>query len=285
MPVLTNSLLNDVDYFAGMQGKTYANIAKGSQVELGASMPKIDAVTPLVLPNAQIVVTHTPTMFDNIPNANSILCALIQKWHESVTGIDPTINMSTVDGPKLQNRQTMKMPGVMSYSDLTPTFVFKEVVGGLILYFFEMWVKMLGHIDTGFSSLASIFQSDTIPPFTYSYFSMDIAVIQPDITLTPENIIDGYFITCMFPTTIGTLGIKRERGGDPVLPERSIEFTGVLQRNNNTYKVCQNIMELLQMHKVDFDNAVPLTDKISDKLTDISVQNEIETLKSEFISV
>jgi hypothetical protein len=285
MPTMTDSLLYDVNSFAGLKNKTYANVAQGAQLGLGPNLPKIDAVTPMVMPNAQIIVTHVPTMFDNIPNAPEILCALIERFAQTVDNISPTMSIAELDGIKLQNKQTLKVPGTMTIDDLSPTFTFKEVVGGLVQFFFETWLKMMSHHETGYSQLSSLFQSDSIPPFTYSYFSMDIMVIQPDITLTPENIIDAYFLSCMWPKTFGDIGIKREIGSDGETKDRSVEFSSVLQRNPNTYKVGQVIMDILQMHKVNFDLAAPIATQIEDKLIDSGVTKEIEEIKSEFTDV
>jgi hypothetical protein len=96
---------------------------------------------------------------------------------------------------------------------------------------------------------------------------MDICVIQPDITLVPKNIIAAFFVTCMFPKTSGELGSKREIGADAVTMERSVEFNGTLQKNTNTLKAGQMILELLGLHKTNYDLAPSLSDNVSDTLS------------------
>lgn len=285
MPNLTESLLWDIDTFAGMKGKTYANVVEGAQQGLGPNLPKIDGASPLVMPNAQLIVTHVPTMFDNIPNAPEILCALIERYADTVDGISPTLSIAALEGTKMQNKQIAKIPGAASMDEITPSFTFKELVGNLVQYFFTTWINMMAHHDTGYSQMASLFQADSIPPFTYSYFSMDICVLQPDITLTPENLIDAYFLSCMWPTTIGEFGAKREMGFDGETKDRTVEFPCVVQRNANTYKIGQRIMDVLKAHTINYDVTAPIATQIGDQLQDTGITKEIETLKSEFVDV
>ena len=286
MPVQNDALLTNVDKYGGLANQTYGNIIAGAQLGIGPRLVNIDSVTPLVFPNAIVVVTHTPTMFDNIPHANEILCALLERWAKTVDGISPNMTISELDGFKMQNKQTAKMPGTTGYDDLTPTFTFQEIPGNLIYRFFELWLKMMSHPDTGYSQLSSIFQGETIPPFIYSYFTTDIMIIQPDITLQPENIIDAYFLCTMWPKSPGgELGVKREVGFDGETKERSVEFNSLLQRNSNTYRVGQTILDVLQLHRLNFDLAKPISLQIEDKLKDSGVTKTIEEMKAELVEV
>jgi len=283
MPTMKDSLIKNVDYFAGKTNQVYSNIIKGGQLGVGPRIPNIDAATPLVFPNALIIVTHTPDMFDEIPYANEILTTLIGRQAQSVDGISPNLTISEVDGYTMENGQPVMMPGISKYDQLTPTFTIKEVAGNLVSRFFETWIIMMSDPNTGYSKLSSVLNSTEIDPLVFSYFSMDIAVIQPDVTLLPKNIIDGYFLTCMWPKNNGgELGVKREVGGDVEGKERSIEFNAVLQKSTSTYRACQTIMEMLKLHEANFDNQIPITTEIDHKLSDTGISAEIEEIVNEF---
>ena len=286
MAVQTDALIHNVDKFAGLTNQTYNNIIKGAQLGIGPRLAYIDSVTPQVFPNAIIIVTHTPTMFDNVPYAKEVLCTLLEKGAKTVDGISPNMSIAELDGFKLQNKQTTKMPGTTGYDDMNPSFTFQEVVGNFVYRFFETWLKWMCHPETGYSQLSSIFVNETIPPFVYSYFTCDFMVIQPDITLQPENIIDGFFITCAWPKSPGgEIGIKREIGFDGETKERSVEFNCIMQRSSNTFKVAQTILDILQMHRLNFDLAKPITTQIEDKLKETGVTKTLEELKQELIEV
>lgn len=283
MPALSNSLITNVNYFAGRNNQSYSNIMKGGQLGIGPQIPNIDAATPLVFPNAICIVTHVPTMFDEITYAPEILTSLIEKHAQNVDGISPNLTLSEVEGYTMQNGQVTKMPGITKYDELSPSFTFRELQGNIINRFFETWLSMMSEPNTGYSNLSSMLNTEDIDPLLYSYFSMDIAVIQPDITLLPKNIIDGFFFTCMFPKSAGgELGVKRQVGGDVETKERSVEFTGVLQRSNTTYRACQLIMETLGLHKANYDNQVPITTEIDNQLKDTGISQEIEDIVKTF---
>lgn len=283
MATMKGSLIHNVDYFGGKKDQTYVNIVKGGQLGFGPVVVNMDAATPLVYPNAIIIVTHTPNVFNYFPYANDILVSLIEKHAKTVDGISPNMTLGEVDGYTLQNKQPVTMPGVSGYDQLSPTFTFQEVLGNLVYNFFEFWVKILSHPDTGYSQLSSLLRGRDIDPLVFSDFCMDICVIQPDMTLQPKNIIDGFFLTHMWPKSPGgELGVKREVGGDVESKERSVEFAAVLQRNPNTYRAAQMIMKLLNLHKVNYDLALPLTTEIEKRISDTGIRKDIEEIFNEF---
>jgi len=58
MAVQTDALIHNVDKIAGLSNQSYANIIKGAQLGLGPRLTYIDSATPLVFPNAIIIVTN-----------------------------------------------------------------------------------------------------------------------------------------------------------------------------------------------------------------------------------
>ena len=89
-----------------------------------------------------------------------------------------------------------------------------------------------------------------------SAYSMSMLFIQPDPTGLPERIIDAFVICNMFPKEIGEIGFDRQLG-TVTIPERSINFTGIVQHNNNTKELGIRMMKLLGLHRINYSNALP----------------------------
>lgn len=278
----TDALLQNVEQIAAGNGDgKIANIMSGGQLGVGAQLPKIDAATPQVFTPAVIIVTHTPSMFQSISNADAILKSLIERHAKSVTGIDFGYTLEGAPVPAGHDGQELNMPTNSKRTPIAPSFVFPEIMGNLVWNFFKFWISMIRHPDTHGSALSAIFNDETFDPMVFSSFSMDLCVIQFDTTMRPENIVDGFMVTNMWPQETGMFGLQREIGVTQ-LQDRTIPFFGVMQHNQNTYKAAKSIAEALNLHKANYDVSTPISDAIASRLQDKGLSQEITEIASEF---
>jgi hypothetical protein len=284
MPVMKDSLLQNIENITYSDQATIGNIVEGGQLGLGDHMVNIDAATPLVFPTAIVVPTHVPTMFDDIPYASDILVSLITRHAKSITNIDPNEDLESLESYTLPNGLPVSVPGRAKRSAISPSMTFPEFIGNNpVRNFFRFWRNMMSHPDTGYSNISNMIGSDEVPYMQFSTFSMDMIVILPDITLLPDRIIEAVSFTCMFPHgSLGEIGIKREIGGSFEVKERSVEFFSLYQNNKNTVAAGKAIMELLNLHRANYDYATPIADTIADKIKDKGLAKEIEDITSEF---
>lgn len=281
MTVLEDALLKNVQNIVNNPDATIANIAKGGQLGIGPHLPKIDAATPLVLSPVVPIVVHIPTMFSKIDRMDSILKALVERHAKSITGVDFGYEMDEGTGYTLADGQEVKVPTKNKRTAISPNMTFGEIQGNLVWNFFRTWMSMISHPDTHHSKLAAVTGDTDLDPFVYSYFCMDLLLIQFDPTMLPQNIIDAVFITTMYPKTTGQFGLKREIATTDV-PERSIDFSGILQHNSAVYQSAVQIAEVLKLHEANFDIATPIATEIEDRATDLGVQAEIKEIMDEF---
>jgi len=281
MTVLKEALLNNVATITAPDSGTINNIEIGGQLGIGPHIPSIDAATPLVFAPAVPVITHIPTMFKSIPHMPGILKALVERNAKTITGIDFGYEMDEGSGYILADGQEAKVPTKNKRTAISPNMTFPEIQGNLVWNFFRTWMSMISHPDTHFSKLAAMSSDASIDPFVYSYFCMDMLFIQFDPTMLPENIIDAIFVTTMWPKTTGTMGIKREVGTTDV-PERSVDFNGIVTHNVSTYAAGKAIAEVLQLHKADFDYATPVAASIEESARDHGVSKEISEILADF---
>lgn len=277
MPISNVSpLLFNQARLAALESDTVANIAVGGQLGLGAHLINIDAATPLILPPIVPVVVHMPTMFANIPNYAATLKALAERHAKTIDGIDFGYTLETEATPAGHDGQTLKMPTNARRGEVNPSMTFSELSGNLVWKFFMNWMHMIKSPDTQAATLSGLStNANALPPQTLSVFSMDVLFIQYDTTLRPENVLEGFMITGMFPIDIGSGGFKREIG-QSTMPERTIQFTGIVQHNDATRQKAKDIAALLALHSVNYRKAEPVAAAIEAALAQQGVQREVQ---------
>ena len=263
-----------------------ANIIDGGQLGTGIQITRLDAATPLVFNPAVLVVTQTPAMWDNQQYAQKMLKSLIEVHATNVSGLDVTYTLETASTPVGWDSQEMKVPTRTTRSAVDPNFTWKEVTGNLIWNFMRKWIFDIQHPDTNASLMsATLGSGQTMPPFLMSSFSMSMMAIQFDPTMLPENVIDGFYYTCMFPTSTGEFGLERTWGTTKVM-DRSIAFTGLVQHNDNTKWLAQEMASILQFHKVNYSKAIagPGGDarSIQNNYSGAGVNNELNRVINHF---
>ena len=268
-----DSIIRNAGRIASTPDSSIANLTTGAQLGLGPHLAHLDAATPMVLNPIVPIVTHSPTMFRGIPHFDDVLKSLIEKHAKSISGIDFEYTLEGSPTPVGHDGQQMYMPTQSRRSSVTPQFTWQDVYGNLIWNFFSNWIKMVRHPDTQASTLGGI-EGGEIAPQLMSSFSMDVMFIQFDPTMQPENIIDAFMITSMWPQQSGMAGFQRTPG-EVTMPERSVSFYGVLQHNINTKRTAKQIAEVIGMHRVDYNVAVPIAKQISSRLTNKGIQQEV----------
>jgi hypothetical protein len=274
---MTDALLRNITGIAAGETSQIANIAAGGQLGIGSHLRKIDAATPLVMTPAVAIVTHAPTMFENVPGAKEVLKALIERHAKSITGIDFGYTLDSGQIMAGHDGQELNIPTDSKRTAVNPSFTFPELQGNLVWNFFKMWISMIRHPDTNASSLSAILAEGGFDPMLYSSFSMDMCVIQYDPTMHPDNIIGAYFYTAMYPQETGLVGIQRELGTTQVM-ERVIPMVGMVQDNSRTHEAGIQIAKALALHKADYSSMPAIADAIESTLSNQGVHQEIEEI-------
>lgn len=198
MPVQSNPLVFNANRMGAFDTSTVANIVDSAQLGFGPHIPSIDGATPLVMRPILPIVTHTPTMFDNLSNYSQNLKALIERCPISIDGIDPHQTIEAQSIPIGHDGQELYMPTNARREQLNPSWTMPDFNGMLTYKLFQYWQWMIKDPDTQASSLAGVIAPGTsLNPHVMSMFTMDVLFIQYDITLQPQNILDAYFITNM----------------------------------------------------------------------------------------
>ena len=283
---LSSSLLSNLGGVAAVtDADQVVNIAAGAQNGLGVNLVNIDSATPQVFLPTYGIVTRAPTMFYQFDGMVDILKALIEQHPKEVSGIDFNVTLETTDVTAGHDGQTLHVPTVSKRSAITPQFTWNEIVGNVVWNFHYNWIKMIRDPDTQFSLLSAINGGDTaIDPVLLSTFTMDVLWIQFDPTMQPQNIIDAYYSTCMFPTETSNFGWKRTISHGEV-PERSIAYTGLIQHNYNTKVAGQIIADRLGLHRVNYNLATPVASDIPDELADMGIQAQQEDAEANYYAM
>lgn len=285
MPDTTNSLIRNAGRVGGKQDSTVANLPKGAQLGLGPKLADIDIATPLVLSPIVPILVHSPGMFRNVPHFDSILKALVERHAKEISGIDINYTLEGSGTVVGHDGQETHMPTSSKREQITPTFTWQEITGNLVWNFMRNWITTAKHPDTQAANTSALPSADQeLSPQLLSHIAMDVLFIQFDTTLRPENIIDAYFVVGMWPQETGEAGYQRIINTSQIV-ERQVPFYGVIQDNENTHAVGRNIAEILQLHRVDYNFAKPVSENISSRLEEKGLQREVSEALEDFVPV
>lgn len=257
-----------------------ANVKLGGQNGFIKHLDLLDASTPLVLRPATVVVASVPTVFKYIPDGPLMFKTVFESFVTNITGIDFSITLDTSPAVNGNDGQPLDAPTDAKRTPISPSIVLPEISGNPFWTIFGNWIKIIRHPDTQASSLAGLIGPNVkLPPHVVSSYACDLLVIQYDSTLQPENIVDGFFITNVFPKTTGNFGLQKEMGTN-IRPERTIELTGIMQNNENTKIVAQNVATILAYHTLDPDIAPPVVGNTSDIMENSSLAREAADIRN-----
>jgi len=282
MPQMNGSLIANGGQFAASPSSYIANVIDGGQLGFGPLLGNLDANTPQVYLPLQVVVTHVPTFFNYIENGTAIFKALFETHLISLDGLDFTYLMEVEGTPVGRDGQMQNVPLKQTRSQISPVANWHEKIGNLVYNFGRVWMNAMHDIDTQAASMAGIIPlGTTLPPMVSSMYSCDIMLIQYDSTYRPENIIDAFALTNMFPTSIGAPGYHMN-ATEVHRPERAFEFTCVLQHNNNTVNVAKSLATLTNLHQVNYQDALPIAQSIESELQGEGMEYQVSEYLSRF---
>ena len=287
---MVDGLIYNAGRIAAADDDTVVNLIDGAQNGLGVNIPNIDGATPMVLSPIVPIVTHIPTMFTSRALQNGsgfnytpdVCKALMERHAKDISGIDFGYQMEGTGTAVGHDGQELHMPTNAKRTPVNPSFTWNEVAGNLVWEFHRNWLDMIKSPDTQASILAALNDGASMDPMVMSQFSMDMLFIQFDQTMLPENIIDAFFITNMWPQETGMFGAKRTIGHVETI-DRTVQYYGLLQHNRNTKAVGQIIAEVLQLHKVNYDYATPVTQSIETNISNMGLEYESFNDQADFV--
>lgn len=282
MPVMPASLIANGGRLGSTPTSPIANIREGGQLGFGPNLPNLDANTPLVLLPLTIIVTHVPGVFNYIPNGVELFKAMLETNMLSMDGLDFQYTMETEGSPVGRDGQQQMVPMRQTRSQISPSGTFPERLGNLNFNIGKFWMDMMHDVDTQAASLAGIVPSGaTLPPHVASMYSADLMCIQFDTTYRPENIVGAFALTNLFPTEIGGPDF-RFNVNESHRPDRQFTFTAVVQHNRNVTAAAKQIARLLNLHLVNYQDALPIANDIEAQLQGEGLQHLVAETLSRF---
>ena len=234
-----------------------ANVFHSGQNGTGIRITKLDGATPLVFNPVIPVVLTVPTMWNKFPQKQEMLRALMETHARNISGIDFSYALEATQIQLGHDGQQMDVPTRTTRSQVSPSATFTEYTGNIIYKFFSDWMFDIQHPDTNASALPAMgVMDEDMPGWTMSAYSMSMLFIQPDPTGLPDRIVDAFVVVNMFPKDMGEIGFQRQLGTSET-KERSINFTGIVQHNNNTKELGIRTMQMLGLHRINYNNALP----------------------------
>ena len=227
-----------------------ANMEVGGQLGYSIKPGALDAATPFVMPPAVIYVTHTPRMWDVIPNAQPlarVVKSLFETHAKSVSGIEINYTLDAQSSsPAFKDGQEFSAPGLVKRAAVNPNFTWGEVTGNLVWRSIQTWLWDMCDPDTNIG--LSRVPDNELMPYTMSAYSLSFMALQFDQTMSASRLVDALYVTNVFPQATNEFGLKREIGST-TLNERSISFTGIALHNNRVYALGQAIASKLGLRK------------------------------------
>ena len=273
-----NVLLSNMQDLGVMDYTKVGNLQVGAQLGIGSYHPNLDAATPVVFTPTVLLVLQTPTMYDeNRTNMAKMIKAVIEGHPKAVTGIDFEYQLDLSPTPIGHDGQNMNVPTKAKRSEVNPSFVFQEVSGNMIWNMFRQWIWDIQNPDTN----AAMVGMNNPGPYVMSTYAMTMMAIQFDPTMLPENIIDAAIYTNMFPTGTGTLGLERTIATSKA-PERTINFTAIVQHNDKIRAIAKTIAEELNYAKVNYNYATPFTAEVKGNIKEAGYNYEVPRNTEEY---
>jgi hypothetical protein len=271
---MNDAILQKVTSLGVAPDAQVANLARSGQLGTGIRTAKLDGATPAIFNPVVGVVLTVPSMWDRWPKLQEMLKAVMETHAKSISGIDFNYSLETADTQVGHDGQTLKVPTRTTRSGVDPSATFIEYPGLPIYNLFRTWMFNIQHPDTNASMLPAIADSTDIPAWQVSAYSMSMLFIQYDPTGLPDRIYDASVITNMFPTSIGDIGFERSIGSTKTI-ERTIQFTGLVQHNENTRELGYRVAEMLALHKINYQFSLPGLAGSTDP--DVAIQKELRS--------
>lgn len=280
MPAMDNALISGASAYGTTRFGQVPNLTLGGQLGIGPNIPKIDLVTPLVLNPTVFIVLELPTMWDAFPERKAMMKALVEQHAKTISGVDFGYQLNTGESAVGHDTQNLSVPTNTTRTSISPSFTWMDLYGALAWNLIRAWIFDIQHPDTQASLMSAQLETDNIPAYLMSAFSMSMIGIQYDPTMVPDRIIDAAFYTCMFPTETTEFGFERQVG-QAQTKERTIPFKGIVQHNENTRELGKVVAQNLAIHKINYQLA-PTSAGVSADLSDVGIGKEVRDAMRDF---
>lgn len=279
-----NSLLYNAHEKIAPDGRAIGNINLGGTYGLLDNKHLLAATTPQVHRPIVPVVGHVPTALRKLGLVD-IFKSTFETCIQSMSGIDFNYSTETSDFILGNDGQNRSAPIAGRRGEVSPSLVIPEIVGSPFGNLFRLWNRIIVDCDTHSSALAGILNQDgDDTPYLLSSYSMDLVLIQYDMSMKVANVIDCIILTQMFPTDTGMMGFGRDIGTG-TRPERNITFKAIVQHNTQTLKVGKRIAETLQLHRVDGDKQPPVVSNVESILENSALVRQMSLLEQDAASL
>lgn len=277
---MDNALISGASAYGTTRFGQVPNLTLGGQLGIGPNIPKIDVSTPLVLNATVFVVLELPTMWDAFPARKAMMKALIEQHAKSITGVDFGYTLNSQESPVGHDGQNLSVPTNTVRTAINPSITWVDLYGALAWNLIRAWLFDIQHPDTQASLMSAQLETDSIPAYLMSAFSMSMLGIQYDPTMDPNRIIDAAFYTCMFPTETTEFGFERQIAQSQI-KERTIPFKGIVQHNENTRELGKIVATNLGIHKINYQLATTASGVAPD-LADVGIGKEVQDALRDF---
>ena len=272
---MANQFLKNMESIGVRKEASVANLIDiGGHLGLGLSAANMDSATPLVLPSLSAFVIATPVMYNNNPHMKAVIKNMMECHSKSITGVSPNYTGEVSDTPIGFDSQTLQYPTQVKRAPVSPSITYQELRGNIIWNIHRTWMTDTRDPDTGYSFIG---MEDDLP-FASSTYTVSMLFIQNDITGRPDQMIDSWIVTNMWPTETGDLGSEKTTGEAKGM-ERSISYTGLLHHTDKTREIGYKVSQAMNIHKVKYmrmQKAPYGYDGIDKTLTDLGIQRDIK---------
>lgn len=245
-----------------------ANTDIGGQLGLGLKAPNLDAASPLVLPPVVPIVLHTPKMYDNNPKMRFLMKNMIECYSKSITGIDLNYTVEFDNTVLGHDGQELQFPKKSKRASVNPSITFQELIGNPFWNIHRKWITDFVDPDTNYAYIGMDDNLHVVP----SDWSMSILFIQYDLTARPDQIIDAFIISSMFPQETGALGSEKNPSETKSI-ERSMSYTGIIHHNDPIRRMAKDVADVMNVHKIKYFKDAPNVQKGVQGHIDLGLQD------------
>lgn len=241
------SYLSNMANLGIMNGVHTGNIvnAPTGHFGIGLNSPNFDASSPLVLPPVKAIVLAGPEMYADDPVMLAAIKNMVECCSKTITGIPLNYTLETDTTVVGFDGQSLSFPKRTTRAGVNPSITYQELLGNPIWNIHRKWITDIRDPDTMFS-----FVGMKNKVFVTSTYSMTLLFIQYDVTGVPNQIVDGFIVSNMFPTETTELG--SEKGPDSKGMERTIGYTGLMHHTAKTRETAVRVADVLQAHTVKY---------------------------------
>ena len=224
-----------------------ANTSVGGQLGLGLGPANLDAASPIVFPPVVPIVVHLPKMYDDNTNMLFIMKNMVECYSKSISGIGLNYTVDFDETPVGHDGQNMSYPKKTKRASVSPSIAYQELIGNPFWNVHRKWITDFSDPDTNYSYIGLAETLQIVP----SDYSMSVLFIQFDLTARPDNIIDAFIISNMFPQETGELGSEKNIAESRGI-ERSVTYTGLIHHNDTIRTMAKEVAEAMNVHTIKY---------------------------------